>query len=219
MTLGIRPDRPETGYGYIIATGHAEKHEGMATFAVERFEEKPSRERAEELLAGGRALWNAGIFVWRQDALREGLRRHAPGVAVPIEDGLAARLPLAEIYGALPATLDRLRAAGAGVPRGCGVRRPGRHRLERRRQLGGAARCPSGEGGPARVVIDGPASTRGPRTSWSIRPAAGWSSPSGCAVPSWWIPRMWCSVIARERAQDVKRIVDRLAGAKENDHL
>src|SRR5690349_15656894 len=67
VTLGIDPTRPETGYGYVLATGEPVTVGGRPTFRVERFVEKPTAERADELIASGRASWNAGIFVWRRD--------------------------------------------------------------------------------------------------------------------------------------------------------
>lgn len=80
VTLGISPTRPETGYGYVLATGEAVEVGGSPTFRVERFLEKPSQERAEALIGSGRASWNGGIFVWRRDAARDGLARHAPDI-------------------------------------------------------------------------------------------------------------------------------------------
>ena len=90
VTLGIRPSGPETGYGYVLATGEAVSVQGWPTYRVERFVEKPSVERAMDLLAGGRASWNAGIFVWRRDAVTAGLELHAPDLVHPLRDALAA---------------------------------------------------------------------------------------------------------------------------------
>ncbi len=80
LTLGISPTRPETGYGYVLAKGDPEPSGGLDSFRVERFVEKPSLERAEGLIASGRASWNAGIFLWRRDIVRDGLARHAPDI-------------------------------------------------------------------------------------------------------------------------------------------
>lgn len=88
VTLGIKPDAPETGYGYVLAREESRLVGGMRIFPVERFLEKPSAERARELLADGRAHWNAGIFVWRRDALLEGLGRHAPDILDAVRAGL-----------------------------------------------------------------------------------------------------------------------------------
>lgn len=76
VTVGVRPTRPETGYGYI------EPGEALAGDArlVARFTEKPSAARAAGLVAQG-ALWNSGLFAWRADLLLAELRRHTPELA------------------------------------------------------------------------------------------------------------------------------------------
>ncbi len=88
VTLGIRPTGPETGYGYVLAAGVADTGGPSAALPVERFVEKPSRERAAGLLAGGRAFWNAGIFVWRRDAAIDGLERHAAEIIGGVREAL-----------------------------------------------------------------------------------------------------------------------------------
>jgi mannose-1-phosphate guanylyltransferase/mannose-6-phosphate isomerase len=90
VTLGITPSGPETGYGYVLATGDARPVLGMPSYRVERFVEKPSVERASQLLASGHASWNAGIFVWRRDAVTTGLERHAADIMDPLRAALAA---------------------------------------------------------------------------------------------------------------------------------
>lgn len=103
VTLGIKPDAPETGYGYVLARDQPRVVGGMRTFTVERFLEKPSEERARELIEDGHAQWNAGIFVWRRDALLEGLGRHAPDILDAVRAGLESR-DLAAAYGEVRAT-------------------------------------------------------------------------------------------------------------------
>src|SRR5690606_19680706 len=61
MTLGIAPDRPETGYGWIEKGAALDGTDGC--FEVARFKEKPDAATAQAMLADGRHLWNAGIFV------------------------------------------------------------------------------------------------------------------------------------------------------------
>jgi mannose-1-phosphate guanylyltransferase len=100
VTLGIEPTEASTGYGYILATGEPALHAGRATYRVERFEEKPSPARAEELIRGGRAYWNAGSFTWRRDVLLAGLERHAEDIHAPLaawfgEHGQAASVTTA----------------------------------------------------------------------------------------------------------------------------
>jgi mannose-1-phosphate guanylyltransferase len=84
VCLGIEPDRPETGYGY-IETGE-ELSEGVSS--VVRFHEKPDAETASEYVASGRFLWNSGIFVWRARDFLEAAERHAPELkpALPFLD-------------------------------------------------------------------------------------------------------------------------------------
>lgn len=83
-TIGIRPTHPETGFGYIEAADA-----GAASAApreVLRFVEKPSRERAEEFLATGRFLWNAGMFIFRAGDMRAAIRAHLPALAEGLDE-------------------------------------------------------------------------------------------------------------------------------------
>ena len=84
VTLGVSPDSPETGYGYVLSKPPARNVAGHSVFSVERFVEKPTKERAVELLATGLASWNAGIFAWTRATIRERLARHAPDILEPI---------------------------------------------------------------------------------------------------------------------------------------
>ena len=91
ITFGVRPDRAETGYGYIEA-GEPIAPDCPAR-RVAAFREKPDRATAEGYLASGRHLWNSGMFVWRASVVADGLRRHAPGVLEPIRELTARALP------------------------------------------------------------------------------------------------------------------------------
>jgi len=84
VTLGVTPDGPETGYGYVLSKPPAREVLGHPVFSVERFLEKPTKERAVELLATGLASWNAGIFAWTRATIRDRLARHAPDILEPI---------------------------------------------------------------------------------------------------------------------------------------
>jgi len=81
VTIGLTPTRPETGYGYIERTDEviAQTECGTA-YRAARFVEKPDLERAEEYIASGTFLWNAGMFVWRVDALQAELARLQPKI-------------------------------------------------------------------------------------------------------------------------------------------
>jgi mannose-1-phosphate guanylyltransferase len=80
VTLGVTPDRPETGYGYVLARPPSREVAGRPTFAVDRFVEKPTVERAVELIATGLASWNASIFAWTRGTIRDRLARHSPDI-------------------------------------------------------------------------------------------------------------------------------------------
>lgn len=90
-TFGIRPTRPETGYGYIEAGaalpgGEAGKH---AALAVARFVEKPDAPTAAALVEGGRHLWNSGMFVATAGTLLAELEAHAPQVLAAVRAAVA----------------------------------------------------------------------------------------------------------------------------------
>jgi len=82
VTLGIKPTRPETGYGYIAAAEHLE---GSEICAVESFREKPDVETAQKYIDAGNYLWNAGIFVWNVDTIVGSLRKFAPELAAKMD--------------------------------------------------------------------------------------------------------------------------------------
>jgi mannose-1-phosphate guanylyltransferase len=70
LTIGIRPSRPETGYGYIQQGEHQEERQGTAVFKAVAFHEKPDLDRALKYLDSGNYLWNSGMFIWRVDLIR-----------------------------------------------------------------------------------------------------------------------------------------------------
>jgi mannose-1-phosphate guanylyltransferase/mannose-6-phosphate isomerase len=74
VTFGVVPSRPETGYGYIRATGDGDIR------PVEAFVEKPDLETARRYAADGRYLWNSGMFAFRSDVVIEEIQRFAPRV-------------------------------------------------------------------------------------------------------------------------------------------
>jgi mannose-1-phosphate guanylyltransferase len=81
VTFGIKPTRPETGYGYIERGESLGDREGISVHKVVQFREKPDRATAERFLAEGRFAWNAGIFVWRARAILDSLALHRPQLA------------------------------------------------------------------------------------------------------------------------------------------
>ena len=75
VTFGIRPDRPETGYGWLELEGDAG---GEGTVPLKRFVEKPDADTALRMLEAGGYLWNAGIFLFSARAIERAYAAHAP---------------------------------------------------------------------------------------------------------------------------------------------
>ncbi len=86
LTLGMRPTRPETGYGYIQLDGVSNKREN-AVLPVKTFTEKPNLELAKVFYESGEFLWNSGIFLWNIRAIRKAFRTHQPTIADVFKKG------------------------------------------------------------------------------------------------------------------------------------
>jgi len=91
-TIGIVPTRPETGYGYVELAGAPRPN---CAIAINRFVEKPDHATAAAYLAGGKHLWNAGIFVVSAKRLLREIEQHIPTLAAGINQ-IAAALPQGE---------------------------------------------------------------------------------------------------------------------------
>ncbi|HEX9645988.1 MAG TPA: mannose-1-phosphate guanylyltransferase/mannose-6-phosphate isomerase [Alphaproteobacteria bacterium] len=89
VTFGIKPDRAETGYGYIECGERID--DKLAVNAVSSFIEKPDAETAQRLIDDRPVLWNSGMFVFRARLLIEELMRHAPAIGAAAEAAFAAR--------------------------------------------------------------------------------------------------------------------------------
>lgn len=89
VTIGIKPTRPETGYGYIQANRMEYKAVGdMVAYKVKTFTEKPNLELAKVLVASGEFCWNSGIFVWNVQTIAQELERYIPDIANLFKDGM-----------------------------------------------------------------------------------------------------------------------------------
>ena len=77
VTLGIKPNRPDTGYGYIQHTDYV-LNTDKDLHKVKTFTEKPNLELAKSFLQSGDFLWNAGIFIWSAKAILKGFNKHLP---------------------------------------------------------------------------------------------------------------------------------------------
>lgn len=86
VTFGIKPMRPETGYGYIRPNPKAiiEKRGSLRGFKVQKFVEKPNATKAAQYLKVGNYFWNSGMFVWRAATILEEIRRHQPALSKAI---------------------------------------------------------------------------------------------------------------------------------------
>ena len=84
VTIGIKPNRPETGYGYVQIENGKLKIDNCGQSeirAVGSFKEKPDLETAKRYLADGNYLWNAGIFVWNVRTITDSIRMYKPVLA------------------------------------------------------------------------------------------------------------------------------------------
>ena len=89
LTLGMKPTRPETGYGYIQRGEEAKGKEarGEEIYKVKAFTEKPNLELAKVFLESGDFLWNSGIFLWSLDSIRSAFRTFLPEIASKFKEG------------------------------------------------------------------------------------------------------------------------------------
>lgn len=84
LTLGIRPSRPDTGYGYINFEQEATSN---GIHKVKKFTEKPPLEKAEAFLESGDYLWNAGIFIWNVKSILQAMQTTAPEIHAILGEG------------------------------------------------------------------------------------------------------------------------------------
>ncbi|PTN02876.1 mannose-1-phosphate guanylyltransferase [Mangrovibacterium marinum] len=86
ITLGIKPHRPETGYGYIQASEFKDSLTS-ALSPVQAFREKPNLEKAQKYIEAGNYFWNAGIFVWNISSIENAYRTYLPTMASLFDTG------------------------------------------------------------------------------------------------------------------------------------
>lgn len=84
VTLGIAPDSPSTGYGYIEQGELKGNFAGLPAYKVSRFTEKPDRQTAESFISTGKFTWNSGMFIFRAGVVLQELQTHAPQVIEPL---------------------------------------------------------------------------------------------------------------------------------------
>lgn len=95
VTFGIRPDAPETGYGYIrkgapIAPIEVDRQDtGPGVWAIDRFVEKPQLDTAKQYVASGDYCWNSGMFMFKAATYLEELLQHAPEMVTACREAVA----------------------------------------------------------------------------------------------------------------------------------
>jgi mannose-1-phosphate guanylyltransferase len=111
ITFGIKPSYPETGFGYIKSGKIAKTIDGIKTFHIDRFEEKPDIDTAIQYMENGTFYWNSGIFCWKCDTILDALRIHMPDLyekLMDIESGI--------IKGFWPSILDKIYPELKSIP-------------------------------------------------------------------------------------------------------
>jgi len=88
LTLGIKPSRPDTGYGYIQYVDTPLKEKDKRIFKVKTFTEKPDFEMAKFFIKSGDFLWNSGIFIWRTKSVIKAFEDHDPDLANLFKEGI-----------------------------------------------------------------------------------------------------------------------------------
>lgn len=100
-TLGIRPDYPATGYGYLQLGESLHPERPLPHRRLVQFREKPAREVAEEYIASGNYLWNSGMFAWQNEVILDQFRQHLPAHLTTLEPAIQGQVSLATAFGQL----------------------------------------------------------------------------------------------------------------------
>jgi mannose-1-phosphate guanylyltransferase len=221
-TIGIVPTRPETGYGYIEVGDGAGWIDGVR--AVSRFVEKPTREKAEGFLADGRYLWNGGMFFFRASVMRDAIAQHVPALAAGLEaiDAAAARgdeaAVLAQIFPTLPsisidhAVMEKAKRIVV-VPGDFGWNEVGSWQTTWEM----SARDAKGNAVPeGTIVVDAANNLVRDQTSGALRKRWALLGVSDLVIVE---TDDAVLVVPRERAQDVRAVVDALSTAGETEKL
>ena len=90
VTFGIRPDRAETGYGWLELTAQPSNDFALVAQPLKSFVEKPDAKTAETLLSSGMHLWNAGIFLFSTEAILGAFAKFAPETLSKVRDAFSA---------------------------------------------------------------------------------------------------------------------------------
>ncbi|MCP9447157.1 MAG: mannose-1-phosphate guanylyltransferase/mannose-6-phosphate isomerase [Nitrospira sp.] len=118
VTFGIKPIRPETGYGYIKPDEKAVlgKVGRLCGYRVRQFVEKPDAAKAARYLKAGSYYWNSGMFVWKAATILDEIRRHQPGLAKIVD-----RIQQLKATGAPPSSVEEVYRDAASISIDTGV--------------------------------------------------------------------------------------------------
>ncbi|WOO41538.1 mannose-1-phosphate guanylyltransferase [Rubellicoccus peritrichatus] len=111
VTIGIRPDNPATGYGYIHRGDVWAEIDGRTVYHVKEFKEKPDAATAQSYLDSGEYYWNAGMFIWSVAAISAAFAEFTPGLngaLEKIDDALTAGQPLADVLNEQYPSLEKI---------------------------------------------------------------------------------------------------------------
>ena len=86
LTLGVKPSRPETAYGYIQVCDY-EEDETNGVYKVKTFTEKPNKELAKAFVDSGEFVWNSGIFIWNLKTILTAFKTYLPDISNKFNDG------------------------------------------------------------------------------------------------------------------------------------
>ena len=110
VTLGITPDKPETGYGYVQRGAIIGQYNGYKSYQVNQFLEKPDLATAERFMASGEYYWNSGIFIWQISTLMQAFKDYMPDFSNQLEQvsqALVAGESITEIWQTIsPKSID-----------------------------------------------------------------------------------------------------------------
>lgn len=87
VTIGVKPDRPETGYGYIQADKKKPVKDHANLLKVKTFTEKPDLDLAKVFLESGDFFWNSGIFIWNMKSILAAFEKHMPDTYTAFDEG------------------------------------------------------------------------------------------------------------------------------------
>ena len=89
LTLGMKPNRPETAYGYIQADLSSSSPRNKEIFRIDTFREKPDLQTAQKYIQQNNFFWNAGIFIWSVSTIVNAFRIYSPAISKIFENMLS----------------------------------------------------------------------------------------------------------------------------------